>query len=295
MSRGAQTTCLCGAGLTDCSLTQFYRVTLPEALKPKKQQTLVISYHVLSSLVPHPAQIAQADKQYVQLTFSTFSPSVYETQTQKTKIKFPSADIPDYTGKPERQGTTYTYGPYKNTPAGAQEEATVRYEFTRPVIHVTRLERDVEVSHWGGNTAFEERYWLMNRAAALAAPFSRLQWAQALYFKPASTALAALNVPLKAGSLNAYYVDEIGNVSTSKFRPGLREASLELVPRYPIFGGWNFPFKIGWHADVKNYLRKVATGDTYVLQVPFLEGPKMSEGVSYERIDVRVLLPEGAT
>ena len=171
----------------------------------------------------------------------------------------------------------------------------MRYEFTRPVVHVSRLERDIEISHWGGNAAFEERYWLTNKAASLSAPFSRLQWAQALYFKPATTALAALSVPLKPGSLNAYYVDEIGNVSTSKFRPGPRETNLELIPRYPIFGGWNFPFKIGWDADLKSFLRKVSNGETYVLNVPFLEGPKISEGVSYERIDVRVLLPEGAT
>ena len=160
---------------------------------------------------------------------------------------------------------------------------------------MSRLERDVEVSHWGGNTAFEERYWLSNRAAPLAVPFSRLQWAQALYFKPATTALAALNVPLKGGSLNAYYVDEIGNVSTSRFRPGPKETSFELIPRYPVFGGWIFPFKIGWDANTKTHLRKIATGDQYVLKVPFLEGPKMNEGVSYEKIDLRVILPEGAT
>ena len=32
-----------------------------------------------------------------------------------------------------------------------------------------------------------------------------------------------------------------------------------------------------------------------MLKVPFLEGPKMSEGVSYEKVELKVILPEGAT
>lgn len=31
-----------------------------------------------------------------------------------------------------------------------------------------------------------------------------------------------------------------------------------------------------------------------MLKVPFLEGPKMGEGVSYGKVEVRVILPEGA-
>jgi oligosaccharyltransferase complex subunit alpha (ribophorin I) len=40
-------------------------------------------------------------------------------------------------------------------------------------------------------------------------------------------------------------------------------------------------------------LRRTATGG-YVLKVPFLEGPKQAEGIEYEHINVKVLLPEGA-
>ena len=69
---------------------------------------------------------------------------------------------------------------------------------------------------------------------------------------------------------------------------------LELKPRYPIFGGWSFPFRIGWDADLKDFVRATG-GEGYVLKVPFLEGPKMGEGVSYEKVTLRVILPEGAT
>lgn len=267
---------------------------MPEPLKSSKQLTLAISYHLLSSLVPLPATITQQEKQYLQHTFSTYSPSAYLTQNQKTKIKFPGVDIPDYIGKPERQGSSFTYGPYDNIPAGSESLASVRYEFTKPIIHITLLERDIEISHWGGNLATEERYWLTNKAASLTNQFSRVQWQAVQYYNPAVSAIKALNVPLRIGSLNPYFTDDIGNVSTSRYRSNAREANLELKPRYPIFGGWSFPFRIGWDANLSNFLRK-GKGSEYVLKVPFLEGPRMSEGLSYEKITLRVILPEGAT
>ncbi|MCJ1379630.1 dolichyl-diphosphooligosaccharide--protein glycosyltransferase subunit 1 [Xylographa soralifera] len=276
------------------SPTQFYRVTLPEPLNPSAQLTLSITYHLLSSLSPLPATIKQQDKQYLRLTFSTYALSAYLTQKQKTKIKFPGVDIPEYTGEPERQGSTFTYGPYDNIPAGSESLASVRYEFTKPIIHATSLERDIEISHWGGNLATEERYQLTNKGASLSDHFSRVTWQSTQYYNPPVTAIKALNVPLKIGSLNPYFIDDIGNVSTSRYRSNLREANLELKPRYPIFGGWSFPFRIGWDANLKNFLRNVK-GDQYVLKVPFLEGPKLVEGISYEKITLRVILPEGAT
>ncbi len=277
------------------SPTQFYRITLPSPLPPKAQQTLSIAYHVLSALVPLPATIQQQDKQYLLHTFSTYSPSAYLTSKQKTKVKFPTTDIPDYTSEPERQGTTFTYGPYENIPAGSEQEASVRYEFTKPVIHATLLERDIEISQWGGNLASEERYWLTNRGAHLANHFSRVTWASTQYYNPPTSALKMLTVPLKVGSLDPYFIDDIGNVSTSRYRTNMREALLELKPRYPVFGGWKYSFRIGWNSDLKSFLRKLVKGDGYVLKVPFLEGPKMGEGVSYEKVDLRVILPEGAT
>lgn len=233
-------------------------------------------------------------------------PSAYVTEKQKTKLKFPSADVPDYTklpaelnaeskADPQKQGSTFTYGPYNSIPAGAEEFVSVRYEFTKPVTHATLLERDIEVSHWGGNLASEERYWLTNQGAHLKNHFSRVEWQKSQYMNPASSALKGLNLPLHAGAVDAYFTDDIGNVSTSRFRPGKKENLLELKPRYPIFGGWKYSFRVGWNADLSTYLRKLAKGDTYVLKVPFLEGPRLPEGIQYAKVHLRVILPEGAT
>jgi oligosaccharyltransferase complex subunit alpha (ribophorin I) len=175
------------------------------------------------------------------------------------------------------------------------QDISFRYEFTKPLIHATKLERDIEVSHWGGNLATEERYWLGNRAATLKDHFSRVKWQMTQYSSPPTTALKELRFPLGIGSIDPYFTDDIGNVSTSRFRSNSREALLELKPRYPVFGGWKYSFRIGWNAGLQGSLRKLKTGDGYVLKVPFLEGPRMSEGVEYEKVEVKVILPEGAT
>ncbi|KAF2147550.1 uncharacterized protein K452DRAFT_241098 [Aplosporella prunicola CBS 121167] len=287
------------------STTEFYLIRLPEPLKPSAQLTISISYTILSALRPLPATIEQRDKQYVQYAFSAYAPSAYTTLKQKTKLKFPSADVPDYTvlpasnadqaEDPTRQGSTFTYGPYNEVPAGAEEPVAVRYEFTKPLTHATRLERDIEISHWGGNLATEERYWLTNQGAQLKNQFSRVQWQITQYMNPVTSALKELQVPLHPGAANPYFTDDIGNVSTSKFRSSAREAHLELKPRYPVFGGWKYNFRVGWDAELSRFLRKLKTGDGYALKVPFLEGPRMPEGVEYERVELRVILPEGAT
>ncbi len=286
------------------SPTEYYRIMLPEPLKPSGQQTLSISYHVVSTLKPVPATIDQADKQYVQYTFSAFAPSSYTTLKQKTKLKLPTSDIPDLTvlpspnsdkqADPQRQGSSITYGPYESVPAGSVQPVSVRYEFTQPLLHATVLERDLEVSHWGGNLATEERYWLENQGATLKGQFSRVEWVKMQYFNPPTSALKELKLPLSGGAMNPYFTDDIGNVSTSRFRSDSREAQLDLKPRYPVFGGWKYSFRVGWDADLKNYLRKLLKGEGYVLRVPFLEGPKQPEGISYGRVELRVILPEGA-
>ncbi|KJK79052.1 hypothetical protein H634G_05867 [Metarhizium anisopliae BRIP 53293] len=279
---------------------QYYRIHLPTPLKAGGQQTLGISFYNLKAYRPLPASIAQDEKQYLVHDFSVYAPSAYPTLKQKTEVKAASSTIPDYTkiteGKeelPQKQGAKLIYGPFGEKPAGAISPAEVRFEFTKPVTHVSTLERDIEVSHWGGNIAFEERYALHHRGANLSSPFNRVKYAQSAFFSPASSALKELRVPLQVGSVDPYFTDVIGNVSTSKFRSNKREALLELKPRYPLFGGWNYPFTIGWNSDAANLLRKTAAGG-YVLKVPFLEGPKQAEGVEYGQVIIRVVLPEGA-
>jgi oligosaccharyltransferase complex subunit alpha (ribophorin I) len=234
-----------------------------------------------------------------------YAPSSYQTETQKTKIKFPSSNVPDYTitsklksgSDPEKQGSTYTYGPYTKVAPGATYPISVRFESTKPILASSLLERDIEVSFWGGNLAVEERYWLRNDGANLSKNFDRVEWAKVSYGGfVATSALQELKYPLKPGSVDPYFTDDVGNVSTSRYRPGKpgRDANLELKPRYPVFGGWKYSFRVGWNNQLSAFLRKIGA-ESYILKVPFIEGPTASEGIQYDQVVVRVILPEGAT
>lgn len=76
---------------------------------------------------------------------------------------------PNIDGQPDptKSGTVLTYGPYGEIPPTTTDtpKVQVHYEFTTPITYVERLERDIEVSHWGSNLAIEERYKLTNHAA----------------------------------------------------------------------------------------------------------------------------------
>lgn len=287
------------------SSNQFFLAHFPQPLKSSSRITLAISYYVLSSVTPLPAAIDQDDKQFLTYTFSAYAPSAYTINTQKTKLKLPSTNVPDYTTTsglksgedPERQGSTFTYGPYDTSKVapGTIEPISVRYEFTKPIITCSLLERDIEVSHWGGNLATEDRYWIRNDAARLTKQFSRVDWTVKQYQNLPTRAVKLLRVPIAHGSVDPYFIDDIGNVSTSRFLPstGNRPALLDLKPRYPVFGDWKYSFRIGWNNALSSFLRKSGP-ESYVLNVPFLEGPMMSEGTQYEKLELRVVLPEGA-
>ncbi|KAK4918864.1 dolichyl-diphosphooligosaccharide--protein glycosyltransferase subunit 1 [Elasticomyces elasticus] len=298
-------TAVTGADGTTVEPSQYYIVTLPTPLAPKEQTTISISYYVLGAVTPVPASIRQEEKQYLSYSFSAYFPSAYPTLKQKTNMKLGTADIPSYTSTtglrtskdPEVQGTKLTYGQYDTrVEAGASYSVTIRYEFTKPVLVASLLERDIEVSHWGGNLAAEERYWLRNDGATLIDHFDRVKWAMQNFASSLpSSALRELKVPLRAGSVDPYFTDDIGNVSTSRYRPGLvREASLELKPRYPVFGGWKYSFRIGWNNALGSFARKLKVGNSYVLSVPVLEGPRMQEGIQYENMQLNIILPEGS-
>ena len=134
---------------------------------------------------------------------------------------------------------------------------------------------------------------MTNAGAKLKDNFSRQMWAAKSYYNHPTAAVKQLSYPLHSGTSDVYYTDEIGNVTTSRFRSNLREAHLELKPRFPLMGGWNYTFTVGWNNDLGRYLKqKITGGEDYVLKVPFMQGP--SEYITYEHFELRVILPEGA-
>lgn len=132
--------------------------------------------------------------------------------------------------------------------------------------------------------------------------FSRLlHQTQAFNQRIAAHILTQFALHLPAGIHDAYYYDLVGNVSTSNLRiaPSPQKGALttqssflELKPRYPIMGGWNYSFTVGWDAPLADSARYDAKEDRYIVGVPVMN---LLVGAVVEDVDIKIVLPEAAT
>lgn len=108
---------------------------------------------------------------------------------------------------------------------------------------------------------------------------------------PAS--VRSLRASLPSGASNVYYIDRIGNVSTSHFRPGRKskKSVLEMRPRYPLYGGWKTDFKIGYDVASSDLISVDKQSHVHSLNISF--GIPFKEPVT-DHLITRIALPEGA-
>lgn len=103
----------------------------------------------------------------------------------------------------------------------------------------------------------------------------------------------ALHLP--PGAKNVYYYDQIGNVSTSNFRPAsgnTKHSLLALKPRYPLMGGWNYTFTLGWDAPLSDSVKYDKKSGKYIAEIPILTDIPTSV---VNEAELKIVLPEGAT
>ena len=279
----------------------------------------MVSTAYVDSLTPYPAIVAQDASQYLLWTGEKYTPTFYTTLKQKTKIKYLCSDFIDVDclGKsnriPTARQTRKDKRILRNQALCSLTVLTIR---CRQLVHPTRSVSILNIllqSHMstilngisrcrnGETTSLSKsdmsspttprglsKKYLMHR---LKEQFSRSQYARNSYSSPPSHAITRLAIPLKNGARNAYYTDIIGNVSTSRFRParGNSDSHLEIIPRYPVYGGWNYTFRLGWNVDLDR-VEKIQNNER-ILKIPFLEGP---EDVQFEKLKVTIILPEGA-
>jgi oligosaccharyltransferase complex subunit alpha (ribophorin I) len=107
---------------------------------------------------------------------------------------------------------------------------------------------------------------------------------------------------LPAGARDPYFIDIVGNVSTSNFRPAspssallspakARSSILELRPRYPLLGGWNYTFTLGYDSPLEEVAKYDASTGKYVVAIPYLTN---IPGAAYDETELKIVLPEGA-
>ena len=167
--------------------------------------------------------------------------------------------------------------------------ATVHYVNNKPFAKFSTVNRELEVSHWG-SIAIEEIYELKHNGAKLKGGFSRFDYMMRRTGPSPSYRSLIGTLPLQAN--NIYYRDQIGNISTSYLRNGDGELELEIETRFPMFGGWQTQFYIGYSIPTEVALFVDSLTGRYNLKFDFFT---LFEDVWVEDMEIKVVLPEGAT
>jgi len=268
-------------------------LTLAKPLAASATTTITVMLTMTHAMEPFPAQISQLDPQFVKYDGNAFFYSPYQTKTQTTVLKLASSKVDAYTQTPakvEKKDNTITYGPYQDIAAKSESPIQVHFENNKPFLSITKLVREIEISHWG-NVAVEEWYWVEHAGAKLEG-----SWSRADYFRPPHELpfIKSLKLKLPASADDVYYRDDIGNISTSFLRlPANGARELELLPRFPLFGGWKTNFYMGYNLPLSEYLSTAGVlSGKFRLTAPFaIDCPD----AVIDYLELRVILPEGAS
>lgn len=267
----------------------FFSIDVASHLAPRRTLTIEIETIHTHELTPHPKEITQQEKQLVRYTGNVYTYLPYAVTKQTTYVALPSRNIESYSKiKPVSQtGTAIAYGPFDKQPPFAYEELTVHFENNNKFLTVTRLERTVEISHWG-NIAIEEHVDLLHTGALLKGSFSRYEYARES--KSGQASIQSFDTVLPAAASDIYYRDEIGNISTSHTRVKKDSVELNLRPRFPLFGGWKTRYTIGYNVPSYEYLYH--SGDEYILEMRLLD--HIFDDMVVDEMVLKIIVPEGA-
>ena len=178
-----------------------YTLQFPAGSSPS---VLYIETVFTKAQVPHPTHITQQEKQLVRFYGQLYFYTPYKTATQKTTVLLSSRNVESYTQvKPvSHSDTTITYGPYENAAPLSEDELMVHYENQTPFLVVSKMERTIEISHWG-NIAVEETIDLVHSGAILKGSFSRYDFQRDT--RSGAASVKSYKTVLPASATGVYY------------------------------------------------------------------------------------------
>jgi oligosaccharyltransferase complex subunit alpha (ribophorin I) len=273
----------------------YYEIKLPYPIAPGSNFSFFVSIIMTNQMHPYPEHISMNTDQTLKVTTNAYIISPYDTLSYSLDfVNDKGLVVLDTHAFPvplEKRETNSGISYKSNDIIASNTLVSCDFSFVRnsPLPYVNFLQRDLWVSHWSSILQLEEYYEVTNHAAKLDKGFSRAEYLSNGIHTKFHHSISALRIPfdqtkkIEDGSI--YYVDKVGNVSTSQFYAN----ELIIRPRYPLFGGWNYNFTIGWNYDLKQFLKREK--DEYILTANILDGIYDS---TYENVSFSIYLPEGA-
>ncbi|KJE96830.1 Rpn1 protein [Capsaspora owczarzaki ATCC 30864] len=267
---------------------RLFRITLESPLAAGKSIEVTVRFVVAGAQTAHPREITQQEVQRARFVGRLHVPSPYQVAEQTTTVTLPSNNVVQYTRtKPvSASGSTIKYGPYHDVAPFSVAPLSVHFEAATPFLTTRSVKRLIEVSHWG-NIAVEDVIHLQNTGAQHKGEFSRYDYQRG---QPAGHIVRSFASHLPLSARDIYYRDVIGNISTSHVREGDSEVLVEVTPRFPLLGGWQTVYTLGYNLPTAPFLYTGSSG--FKLTIPFLD--QIHDTLVVEDAEVRVVLPEGA-
>mmetsp|Transcript_29006 Transcript_29006/g.78111 ORF Transcript_29006/g.78111 Transcript_29006/m.78111 type:complete len:619 (+) Transcript_29006:95-1951(+) len=275
---------------------ECWEVGLVEALPGGGACTLESLVVYAEAQKPYPAEVEQGEPQLMLFVDNALVLSPYQVSQQSTEVIMPSPKVKSFSESPspvtKMDGNKYKYGKYDLVKPWSVAEMRLHYENNKPFKKAMSLVREIEISHWG-NIYVEETYEVKNAGAQHKGSFSRLKHTYAsMAGGSKGNSFRELKARLPSSAHSIYYVDQIGNVSTSDVRKASGDTMLTLNTRYPLQGGWKVDFKIGYGVPLEGFLSKKSSDGKRRLTMDF-NSPV--DGLYVEDMTVKVVLPEGAS
>uniref|UniRef100_A0A1B0AR45 Dolichyl-diphosphooligosaccharide--protein glycosyltransferase subunit 1 n=1 Tax=Glossina palpalis gambiensis TaxID=67801 RepID=A0A1B0AR45_9MUSC len=140
-------------------------------------------------------------------------------------------------------------------------------------ISVNRLERTVQLSHWG-NIAVEKSIHLLHTGAKLKGYEFQKDG------RSGQASIKSYKTVLPASAFGVRYRDTNGNISTS---------NMNLRPRFPLFGGWKTQYILSYNLSSFEY--SFNSDDDYVLRMRVID--HIFDDMVVDEAVVNIILPEG--
>lgn len=154
-----------------------WSIQFENPLEVGKSAVIDVYYSLIDYLVPYPTKITQNEKQYIKFIGNCYIYTPYPVSKVTTSIALGTKNVESYTKtEPASYSDSHIlYGPYKDLLPYSVGEIEIHYENNSPFLIASKLERKIEVSHWG-NIAVEEEITLEHTGAKLKGPFSRYDY-----------------------------------------------------------------------------------------------------------------------
>jgi len=271
----------------------YFKVNLEKPINIGERAIVNIEVSIVKVLKPYPKYIEQNDDQYVLFSTNVYYLSPYIVNKQKTTFKI-GETIKSYSEEPApvkvSENDVY-YGPYKDIEPGTEKIVSLHYKFKGTLIHFEKIERTIEISHWGHTVSYKEDLIVHHDGSELKNNFNRIAFQKSKFYTETPSSVKDMIFVLPPKAKDIFFVDTIGNVSTSAFHKDETRTLLQILPRYPLFGGWKYTWSQGYNNPLDGNVKYSSTLKKYVFQAPILLSIKH---VPVDHFKLNVILPEGA-